>query len=113
MIVLVCGGRNYSNSDKVDVVLGALNESEPISKLVHGAATGADSLARRWAKSKGIETIGYPARWSEHGRAAGPIRNRQMLDEESPDFVVAFPGGRGTDNMIKQAEDAGIKTIKV
>jgi len=51
----------------------------------------------------------FPADWSRHGKSAGPIRNRQMLIEGRPDIVVAFPGGKGTANMIKQAVEAGVK----
>ncbi|MEM9912925.1 MAG: hypothetical protein AAF922_19365 [Pseudomonadota bacterium] len=45
------------------------------------------------------------------GRAAGPIRNKEMLDEGCPDLVVAFPGGRGTANMVKQAQAAGVEVL--
>jgi hypothetical protein len=48
------------------------------------------------------------AAWHEHGRGAGPIRNRQMLEEGRPDLVVAFPGGHGTAGMIKLALKAGV-----
>jgi len=48
-----------------------------------------------------------------HGRAAGPVRNAQMLAEGKPDFVVAFPGGRGTADMCKQARARGVKVVEV
>ena len=51
--------------------------------------------------------------WEKHGRAAGPIRNKLMLDEGRPDLVVAFPGGRGTANMVKQASAASVEVIEV
>jgi hypothetical protein len=35
-----------------------------------------------------------------------------MLDEGRPDLVIAMPGGRGTANMISQAEKAGV-AVKV
>jgi hypothetical protein len=50
----------------------------------------------------------YVAQWKKHGRAAGPIRNQRMLDKGKPDLVVAFPGGRGTADMIRRAERAGV-----
>jgi UDP-N-acetylmuramoylalanine-D-glutamate ligase len=58
-----------------------------------------------------VET--YEADWDTHGKAAGPIRNKRMLDEGKPDLVVAFPGGRGTANMISQARKAGVEVIEV
>jgi len=53
------------------------------------------------------------AKWSKHGRAAGPIRNQEMIDECKPDLVVAFPGGRGTADMVRRAKAAGIRVIEV
>ncbi len=52
-----------------------------------------------------------PAEWSKYGRRAGPIRNKQMLDVGKPHLVVAFPGGAGTANMVKQAKAAGVPII--
>jgi hypothetical protein len=51
----------------------------------------------------------YKAEWDKHGRAAGPIRNQQMLDDGKPDLVLAFAGGRGTDDMCRRAREAGIE----
>ena len=34
-----------------------------------------------------------------------------MLDERRPDLVVAFPGGRGTADMVGRARSAGIEVI--
>jgi hypothetical protein len=84
-----------------------------IDVLIEGEAPGADTLAREWATEQGIPVERYPADWNRHGKAAGPIRNRRMLVEGKPDLVVAFPGGRGTANMISQAEAAGVKVLKV
>jgi UDP-N-acetylmuramoylalanine-D-glutamate ligase len=55
----------------------------------------------------------YPADWKLHGKSAGHIRNQQMLDESKPDIVIAFPGGRGTANMIKRAKKAGVEVFQV
>ncbi len=49
----------------------------------------------------------------KYGKAGGPIRNRAMLDyarEETP-VVAAFWNGksRGTGNMLKQAQTAGVQ----
>jgi K+-sensing histidine kinase KdpD len=57
-----------------------------------------------------------PAKWQLHGRAAGPIRNRALLEQavaravahSSPVYqasvlVVAFPGGAGTASLVREA----------
>ena len=61
----------------------------------------------------GLPCAVYRADWEGLGRKAGPIRNQQMLDEGKPDLVVAFPGGRGTANMMRIAREAGIEVIEV
>ena len=83
-----------------------------ITLIIHGGASGADRLAGAWANQNGVNVVEYKARWKQFGKGAGPIRNRQMLDEGKPDLVVAFKGDRGTANMIKQADDRGVKVIE-
>jgi len=113
MRVLVCGGRDYDNAVQLQKYMNTLDAAEGVSVVIHGAARGADSLAGRWGISRRKEVIPYPADWRKHGRAAGPIRNKQMLDEGKPDLVIAFLGGRGTENMIKQATAAGVPVRRV
>lgn len=107
MKVLVCGGRDYADRDKVFGVLDGCLAAGEVSVVIHGGARGADSLAHEWAISRGIPPAVFPALWSEHGKAAGMIRNRQMLAER-PSLVIAFPGGRGTANMVGIAKKAGV-----
>lgn len=109
MRVLVCGGRDYHQFAAVDKALRQVHDQYGIDVLIHGAARGADSLGAKWAEQRGIPTLSFPADWDKHGRAAGHIRNAQMLDEGKPEGVVAFPGGRGTADMVRKARAAGIK----
>lgn len=81
--------------------------------IIHGAATGADEWAAKIAHNEGIPTCGFPARWDIQRKAAGPIRNKRMLDVAEPHLVVAFPGGRGTANMVKQAKARGIEVQEI
>jgi predicted polyphosphate/ATP-dependent NAD kinase len=78
-----------------------------INILVHGACSGADTLADRWAKRNEVTVVQYAADWAVHGRAAGPIRNRDMA-RCGADLCIAFAGGKGTANMIAEATAAGI-----
>jgi len=108
MRLLVCGGRDYANISAVNHALGAVHRKYKITVIIEGGAYGADRLAREWAQRNNITVVTFNADWHKHGKAAGYIRNSQMLTEGKPDAVVAFPGGRGTNNMIKQACDAGV-----
>jgi len=53
----------------------------------------------------------YPALWEVHGKSAGFIRNKLMLEDGQPELVIAFPGGRGTSNMVSLAESAGVEVV--
>lgn len=131
--ILVCGGRDYGQvpddtpPDELEAarakadhqkarlaqILRAAVPRLGLWMLIHGAAKGADQLASEWAWENGVGAASYPANWEKHGRAAGPIRNQRMLDEGKPDIVIAFPGGRGTADLVSRAEKAGIRVIKV
>lgn len=125
MRILVCGGREYGFDDPVGksnfvrmMLLKVLHwgrgQELPMDvTIIHGDATGADTLGGLAAQWFGWKCEVYPADWEKHGKAAGPIRNKQMLDEGKPDLVVAFPGGKGTANMVKQAREAGVEVYEV
>jgi hypothetical protein len=107
--LLVCGGRDYTDRTRVFKALDTVNARRGISLLIHGGAPGADSLAGEWAKLRKVEVKVYPADWDTHGKAAGPLRNQQMIDDGKPDAVVSLPGGVGTADMTQRAEAAGLK----
>jgi hypothetical protein len=115
MRVLICGGRDFNDAAHLAIVLSGLHAGDrgPFAVLIHGAARGADTLAGEWAQRQRIPVEAYPANWEAEGRAAGPIRNKRMLDDGKPDLVVAFPGGRGTANMVKQATERGVEVLVV
>lgn len=106
--IIVCGGRDYTDSHRVWRVIKRLHEHRPNLYVIHGAAKGADMLASHAARALGIPDIHVPAQWDAYGKGAGPIRNSWMLDL-NPDLVIAFPGGRGTANMMKQARDRHVE----
>lgn len=114
MTVLVCGGRDYDDSKMVGHVLDSLNtNTTPITRLVHGDARGADTLCALWAASRRVSMKGYPAQWNVYGKRAGMIRNGEMLENETIDLVVAFPGGRGTADMVRRAKRAGLRVLEI
>jgi hypothetical protein len=112
MKVLVCGGRDFNDPLTLGSWLGGIHKNNgPITLLIEGGARGADFMARKFAEWQGIPVKTFEADWSGLGRSAGPIRNKRMLDEGKPDLVVAFEGGKGTANMVKQAKASGIKVL--
>lgn len=115
MKVLVCGGRDFNDYDLlVDTLIGLLGQYEIKDVIfISGRASGADKLGERFAKANNCELLVFPADWNKFGKAAGFIRNQQMLDEGKPDLVVALPGGRGTADMVRRAKKHGIEVAEV
>lgn len=106
MKLIIAGGRDYKmtmadHMQLLDVLALGIDE------VVSGGAPGADAEGESWADFYRIPIKRFPADWETHGRAAGPIRNRQMA--EYADAVALFPGGRGTESMRREAQRTGIK----
>jgi hypothetical protein len=103
MKTIIAGGRDYQ-LDEWD--LGQLDQIG-ITEVVSGGAPGVDTSGESWAEYNLLPVKCFPADWKKHGRAAGPIRNRQMA--EYADAVALFKGGIGTQSMFNEAKRAGIK----
>lgn len=116
MRVLVCGSRTYRDQVYLFGVLDNLHANEHITTVIQGEALGADNYAKHWAIENGIEVLSFPADWERHGKAAGPIRNHQMLVEGKPDLVICFVDkpivlSRGTNNMRMLSERSGVPVV--
>jgi hypothetical protein len=109
--LLICGDRNWSDGNAVREVIAKFQPAF----VIEGEARGADILARLSAEAMGIEVKRFPADWEKYGRAAGPIRNSQMLKEGRPDVVVGFhykiDESKGTRDMLTRAKKAGKATF--
>ena len=117
--VLICGGRRWNRRELTFRALDFLHRRHQFSSVIHGAASGADTLAGEWARSRGVKVHEYPAKWrpphlkGQIDRAAGFKRNQLMLDMEQPDLVIAFPGTGGTADMMRRSRQAGVKVINL
>ena len=109
--LLICGDRNWSSGDAIREIIKQYNPSV----IIEGEARGADTLARLAGETLGIEVLRFPADWDKYGKAAGPIRNSQMLKEGNPDVVVGFHykinDSKGTRDMLTRAKKAGKATF--
>lgn len=109
--VVVTGGRDYQDAAMVNDVLDFLNPP----RLILGDAKGADTLAKEWAQDKlELECTIHKADWDTHGKKAGPLRNKAMLDDAGVHAVlVAFKGGIGTEDCIRQAKAKNMIILRV
>jgi hypothetical protein len=104
MRVLVCGGRNYTNAVRVHQTMQAVPAD---ATIIVGGARGADSLAEVSALALGMAVEVYYANWEKYGKSAGVRRNQEMLNSGA-DYVIAFDGGRGTEDMVMRAYAANV-----
>ena len=111
--IAVVGSRGFSDYLRMKRVLDALVviANQPVV-IVSGGATGADRLAERYARERGLELVVHRAEWKVYGKAAGPIRNKVIVDDS--DLVVAFWDGlsAGTRSTISMA-NARLKPLHV
>ena len=117
LVIAAGGGRDLAwPHQRVAAELLARSSGRLVHLLLHGGARGADAAIGRAARQLGWSARVVPAQWELHGRAAGPIRNRELLEQaiakalahSSPGsmtsvLVVAFPGGAGTASLVQQA----------
>lgn len=107
MRVLITGSRTWEDHAAIVAELARLQSADVV---IHGGCpTGADAITHEHAMDLGLPVEVYRADWKTHGRAAGPIRNREMVATK-PDLVIAFVTGesRGTKDCIRAAEAAGL-----
>ncbi|MFF9268596.1 SLOG family protein [Streptomyces rochei] len=114
--VIVTGSRAWPDPVRVAHELTQLYLQHGPFTLIHGAcSTGADAAAHHWYETAGLDLgcieTKYPAAWDEFGKRAGPIRNKQMIEEASADLVLAFffADSRGTRHTVDLARAAGIE----
>ncbi len=114
MKVLCCGDRNWSS---FEIIRRELEKLDDNTIIIEGCAKGADSISGYIARQLNYRVLEFPANWKRYGRSAGPIRNKQMLDEGKPDLVLAFhtniQNSKGTKDMIEQSEKRGIKVMLI
>ena len=109
--LLVTGSRNWEDFTRLRNALQPYVDAQ--WTLLHGdCPTGADYLANRLWREYNLKVERVPADWNKHGKAAGPIRNQQMVDRV-PNLCYAFPRGdsRGTWDCLTRAAKAGIKVV--
>ena len=116
MRLLCCGGRDFNDIEFAATILNRIHLYQQVTTLIAGGARGADTISEAWADEMGIEKEIYPVTsedWRKYGKRAGILRNEQMLKEGKPDGVMAFPGGKGTANMVKISEGVSSRQIEV
>lgn len=118
MRILITGSRHYNNFTEMYWILSTIINKLEINPnqttIIHGNSRGADKIAGYASNALGFKLEVYPANWNKYGKAAGPIRNKEMVNS-NVDLVLAFPIGtsNGTRNTMKQANNKNIPIINI
>ena len=115
--IIVCGNKDFKDRDFCLKKLGEMVPEYTNPEIISGHARGVDAFAEEYAGMAGVKCTVFKAEWNLYSKAAGPIRNRAMLNyamEETP-VVIAFWNlkSRGTKNMVEQARKAEVEVIIV
>lgn len=112
--IIFCGDRTWSNIVLIRLVMGGLKANFGKFIVLEGGARGADILAKRVAEELGLKVKEFPANWTKNGRAAGPIRNAQMVNDGKASGVIAFhndiASSKGTKHMLIFAKKKKLPT---
>jgi len=114
MKLAIVGSRTFDDYDLLlDKLTLFFDARVQFNTVVSGGAKGADLLGERWANYWGLEIERYFPAWNKHGKAAGFIRNQQIVD--ACDMVLAFWDGKsqGTADTIEKAKRAKKPTFIV
>ena len=102
--LLVCGSRTINNSEwifsEIEKYISESNLQYSDIHIIEGEASGVDKISKQFAQSKNIPVIEMPADWKTYGRAAGPIRNEQMVRLCDQCLILWDGKSRGTKNDI-------------
>ncbi len=126
MRVVVAGGREFLDAELMNEVMDQLTKEWGITEIAHGGQKaympltkrwrGCDYHAGEWAAAREMPCTPFPVsdeEWRRLHKAAGPVRNRRMINEFAPDRVIAFPGNKGTKDCVTWALSCGIEVFAV
>lgn len=107
--VAIVGTRDFQDLTQV---IAYVQDLPPGTVVISGGGGAVDYMAVKAAGWRGLPRVVFKADWEKHGKAAGPMRNSQIVSE--CDRLVAFWDGqsRGTADAVKKARAAG-KPVEV
>lgn len=128
--IAVTGGRDHAITKKEagDFFHIIIPREHPVRRktsrriiILHGNCRGVDQRAAELAESWGYPAVPFEAPWdplkkllgeeNSRWKAAGHLRNWQLL--HAADLLVAFPGGRGTADCVRQARELGVEVVEI
>lgn len=106
MKLAIVGSRRYRDFFAFCKIVSKFVVYLKVTHIVSGGCRGPDNMAEDYAKSTNISFSKHMPNWDLHGKAAGYIRNKKIV--EDCDAVLAFWDGKskGTKHTIDLAKAA-------
>jgi len=101
MKLAIVGSRSFNNYNLLKSDLDNFRKDHDVTEIISGGARGADTFAERYAEENKIKLTVYYADWEKHGKAAGYIRNHDII--KNCDYCMAYwdDVSKGTANSIQ------------
>lgn len=113
MKIIIAGSRKVSKYEIVAAAIHFSGLADDIEEVVSGGAQGVDEYGEEWAEEHDLPIRRFVPEWEKHGRAAGPIRNRQMAQYANGAIIIWDGVSRGTSSMIQEALKARLSRISI
>ena len=116
MRVIIAGGRDITPAQRTITDAARrleMKHGDGITHIVTGCATGVDRAGEKWARQHMCHVVRFPADWKQHGRAAGPLRNREMAQNADALILIWDGKSRGSASMKREAEARGLHIEEV
>jgi hypothetical protein len=107
MRVIIAGSRGLTNDRFVYEAIHLCPFEFEMREVVSGGARGVDYYAKLYAEANGLIYTEFPANWTQYGKAAGPMRNKQMADYADALLYVRYDSSPGTEDMIRAMHKLG------
>jgi hypothetical protein len=105
----VVGSRDFTDYELMRAYIDENVKLDEYDKVVSGGAKGADTLAEKFARERGLLPVIFKPDWTRYGKQAGFLRNTDIVD--ASDALVAFlthENSNGTLDSIQKARARGI-----
>lgn len=106
---IIAGSRALTDPALVEEAVKA--SGFEVTTVISGTAKGIDQLGERWAEARGLPVERFPADWDTHGKAAGRLRNREMIEVAEALVAIWDSVSRGTEDCIAEARRRGLKVF--
>ncbi len=104
MKLAIVGSRSYTNYDLVETKMVEYLKEKDIEitelEIVSGGAKGVDKIAEYFAEKHSLPIKIFHADWDLYGKAAGMVRNKDIVNESEMVFIFWDGKSPGTKNTL-------------